>query len=526
MADEQRPEEVQRWTAKRRAALVISLLKGETTVVEAAQQHGLKVAEVKGWRDCVLLAAENGLRAQPKEDAALHEEMVNWLKAIVASAKTLARAVPRMFVIIAIYMFRDYLIVLAVAAALCMIALAPIRACCSNHSLTLPEAIDRALKIAPAVAFASAQSDLSGAQANAARAPLVPGVFGHAEYNDSPGYDPTISNSGLSLGQLALDYTAFDGGRRAAQLRAARYAAQAAALGLRAARAQIVFDTTVAYFDLMRARNTEKELATSLKRLQQYVEIVRSLRRSGRAIANDVLKIETTCDSAELAAGQARDARQRASVMLGSLIGEYDATEISVAETSTLPPLPRGGVEASPVLMAAEHQMRAAQLNIEAAQAERYPTLKLQLTAGYEGVYPRQTIRRFYGASYDGAISVPIFQGGLVSAHIDAAKAAAHAAAAQERQTKLQLVRTLADARIGYDNARTQLGVLAHSQSTANSAFSLYWTRFLGGGNATILEVLDAYQQAENFKLAGFAQEFAVRQAAAEAALIFDVVEQ
>jgi hypothetical protein len=32
MAEEQREEEVQRWTAKRRAALVISLLNGETTV--------------------------------------------------------------------------------------------------------------------------------------------------------------------------------------------------------------------------------------------------------------------------------------------------------------------------------------------------------------------------------------------------------------------------------------------------------------------------------------------------------------
>ena len=41
MADEQRPEEVQRWTAKRRAALVLSLLKGETTAAEAARRHGL-----------------------------------------------------------------------------------------------------------------------------------------------------------------------------------------------------------------------------------------------------------------------------------------------------------------------------------------------------------------------------------------------------------------------------------------------------------------------------------------------------
>ena len=37
MAEDQRPEEVQRWTAKRRAALVISLLKGETTAAEAAR---------------------------------------------------------------------------------------------------------------------------------------------------------------------------------------------------------------------------------------------------------------------------------------------------------------------------------------------------------------------------------------------------------------------------------------------------------------------------------------------------------
>src|SRR5258706_13221132 len=70
MAEDQRPEEVQRWTAKRRAALVISLLKGETTAAEAARRHELKVAEVEGWRDRFLLGAENALRARQKEDEA------------------------------------------------------------------------------------------------------------------------------------------------------------------------------------------------------------------------------------------------------------------------------------------------------------------------------------------------------------------------------------------------------------------------------------------------------------------------
>ena len=41
MANEQRPEEVQRWTAKRGAALVISLLKVEMSAAEATLRLGL-----------------------------------------------------------------------------------------------------------------------------------------------------------------------------------------------------------------------------------------------------------------------------------------------------------------------------------------------------------------------------------------------------------------------------------------------------------------------------------------------------
>ena len=80
MADEQHVEEVQRWTAKRRATLVISVLRGETTAAEAARRHGLKVAEVEEWRERFLLGAETALRARPKEEEALREEEINRLK--------------------------------------------------------------------------------------------------------------------------------------------------------------------------------------------------------------------------------------------------------------------------------------------------------------------------------------------------------------------------------------------------------------------------------------------------------------
>ncbi len=79
MADET-PDSIQRWTAKRRAALIISTLKGDTSVAEAARQDGLTVAEVEDWRDRFLLAAENALRARPKDDEALKHEQIKKLK--------------------------------------------------------------------------------------------------------------------------------------------------------------------------------------------------------------------------------------------------------------------------------------------------------------------------------------------------------------------------------------------------------------------------------------------------------------
>ncbi|MGI5940389.1 MAG: DUF1153 domain-containing protein [Thermoleophilia bacterium] len=75
------PENVQRWTAKRRAALVLNILKGETSIQEAARTRGLTVAEVEEWKERYLSAAENALRTRPKDEEALKDELVKKLGA-------------------------------------------------------------------------------------------------------------------------------------------------------------------------------------------------------------------------------------------------------------------------------------------------------------------------------------------------------------------------------------------------------------------------------------------------------------
>jgi transposase-like protein len=58
----------------------VSLLKGETSVAEAARTHGLTVAEVDDWRERFLSGAENALRTRPTDEAAVKDEPIKKLK--------------------------------------------------------------------------------------------------------------------------------------------------------------------------------------------------------------------------------------------------------------------------------------------------------------------------------------------------------------------------------------------------------------------------------------------------------------
>lgn len=72
-------EPIDRWTAKRRVTLVVSILKGETSVAEAARQHELTVGEVEGYREKFLLRDENALRSRPRDDDAIKDEQMKKL---------------------------------------------------------------------------------------------------------------------------------------------------------------------------------------------------------------------------------------------------------------------------------------------------------------------------------------------------------------------------------------------------------------------------------------------------------------
>ncbi|MFC3913001.1 DUF1153 domain-containing protein [Pseudaeromonas sharmana] len=58
-------EEIKRWTAKRKTALVMDIIQGKTTVSEAARGFDLAPSEIEEWVNDAKQGMENALRAKP-----------------------------------------------------------------------------------------------------------------------------------------------------------------------------------------------------------------------------------------------------------------------------------------------------------------------------------------------------------------------------------------------------------------------------------------------------------------------------
>ncbi|OMS16665.1 transposase, partial [Burkholderia pseudomallei] len=59
-------EDIKRWTARRKSALVLDIIQGKTTVAEASRAYDLSPSEIENWVDGKR-GMENALRANPQD---------------------------------------------------------------------------------------------------------------------------------------------------------------------------------------------------------------------------------------------------------------------------------------------------------------------------------------------------------------------------------------------------------------------------------------------------------------------------
>jgi transposase-like protein len=60
-------EDIKRWTARRKAALVLEIVLGKTLVVEASRSFDMTPSEIEKWAEEGKRRMENALRTMPLE---------------------------------------------------------------------------------------------------------------------------------------------------------------------------------------------------------------------------------------------------------------------------------------------------------------------------------------------------------------------------------------------------------------------------------------------------------------------------
>ena len=85
-------EENNRWSAKRKSALVLEIIQGKTTVAEASRQFDLSPSELEGWVEQAKAGMENALRAKPQDVRQQYEKQISQLQAAYGEAMLELRA--------------------------------------------------------------------------------------------------------------------------------------------------------------------------------------------------------------------------------------------------------------------------------------------------------------------------------------------------------------------------------------------------------------------------------------------------
>ena len=80
---EESQQDIKRFTAKKKADIVMDIFQGKITVAEVSRKYDLTPATLEEWMEEARRGMENQLRARPKDIAAQYEEKIKEMKTVI-----------------------------------------------------------------------------------------------------------------------------------------------------------------------------------------------------------------------------------------------------------------------------------------------------------------------------------------------------------------------------------------------------------------------------------------------------------
>ncbi|MFN7981183.1 MAG: TolC family protein [Vicinamibacterales bacterium] len=331
-------------------------------------------------------------------------------------------------------------------------------------TLSLADAIDRALAASHRIAEARARGDVAAASVGERRASTMPQVNAAAGYTRTNHVDefgillpnnqlrviyPDIPNN--TRARLDVQWPVYTAGRLNALVTSAQHEESATAKDADTTAADVRLDTARAFWNLAVAQESVKVVDESLARMTEHVRDARNQVEAGLVPPNEVLSAQAQEARQRMLSIQARMTRDVARADLARLIGVDTGTEIVVAAEFT-PPLAPSSVDAlvaeaqqhRPERQAIQERSAGAESRMRAAAAGRRPTIAVAGGVDYARPNPRIFPRiGEWRESWDAGVNVnwPLFDGGRT--RYETAEASAGLRALQARLAELDSTITL-----------------------------------------------------------------------------------
>lgn len=262
----------------------------------------------------------------------------------------------------------------------------------------------------------------------------------------------------------------------------------------------VIAETASAYLTLLADQQLLRITQDTLKSQQESLKLINLSFEGGVATALDLHQAETTVATAQ--ANLAQYTRQVAQdqnalvVLLGTPLPNDLPSGPDLDEEAMLADLPEGlpseVLTRRPDILAAEHNLIAANANIGAARAAFFP--RITLTGSY-GTASTQLSGLFdHGSTawtFSPQISLPIFAGGANIAALDLAKVQKNVLVIQYEQTIQSGFREVADSLAGRATLDSQIAADQALVDATSESFRLANMRFTGGVD-NYLAVLDS----------------------------------
>lgn len=262
----------------------------------------------------------------------------------------------------------------------------------------------------------------------------------------------------------------------------------------------LVSEVANAYLTVLADRELLRVTQDTLKSQQASYDLTRRSLEGGVGTALALRQAETAVDTARanlaLYTRQLAQDRNALVLLLGASIPADLPSDVGIDAERLVEDLPAGVpselMTRRPDVLAAEHNLLAANASIGAARAAFFPRISLTGNYGSESV---QLSKLFDSGSrswsFSPSISIPIFAGGANVANLELARQQKNLYVATYEQTIQTAFREVSDALVARSTLGEQLQAQIDLENASREAYRLADMRFRGGVD-TYLTVLDA----------------------------------